>query len=169
MQMNRRGDDEYVAVPLLRYAWFFLASPDLAVAVDQSVLPEIRVLLPEWAAAQIPLAENLMAGLNMRTQVAVAAHTEAAKSAALASNALAFVPRYTARHEILSGELVICLTNLPLHRTYLHVGHRRPSRHSDIRDFILQLRQIRGVLRDLVTVPSPPLTQHALASALAAP
>lgn len=150
---GRRGGDEYVAVPLLRYAWSFVASPDLAEAVDRGDLSEIRVLLPEWAAGQIPPAEKLLAGLDMRTHLTLAAHTEAAKSAALASHALAFVPRYTARHEILSGELVTCLTALPLHETRLHVGHRRPARHSDVYDFILQLRQIRGVLRDLVTVP----------------
>lgn len=163
---GRRGSGEYVAVPLLRYAWSFVASPDLAEAVDRGDLPEIRILLPEWAGGQIAPVSKLLDGLKMQTHLTVATHTEAAKSAALASHALAFVPRYTARHELLSGELVTCLTDLPLHDTCLHVGHRRPARHSDVHDFVLQLRQIRGVLRDLVTVPEI-LPQRHQASALA--
>lgn len=163
---GHRGGDEYVAVPLLRYAWSFVASPSLAAAVDVGDLSEVRVLLPEWAGGQISRTEQLFAGSGMRTHFALATHTEAAKSAALASHALAFVPRYTARHELLSGELVTCLADLPLAQSYLHVGHRRPARHPDIHDFILQLRQIRGVLRDLVTVPDI-LPQRHPASAFA--
>ena len=163
---GRRAGDEFVAVPLLRYEWSFVASPDLAEAVDSGALGDIKVLLPEWAAGQIKPAEQMLAGLEMRTHLAVATHTEAAKSAALASQSLAFVPRYTARHELLSGELVTCLTDLTPHRSYLHVGHRRPARHSDVHDFIMQLRQIRGVLRELVTVPHI-LPQRYPASAVA--
>lgn len=169
---GRRGRGEYVAVPLLRYAWSFLASPDVAEAVDRGDLPQVRVLLPEWAAGMLPVAENLLAGSSMRTLMEAAAHTEAAKAAALASHALAFVPRYTARHEILSGELVPCRTDLPVYETALYVGHRRPTRHSGVHDFILQLRQIRSILRDLVTVPethTPDVAQRSPASALAAP
>ncbi len=166
---GRRGRGEYVAVPLLRYAWSFLASPDVAEAVDSGDLSQVRVLLPEWAVGLIAVAENLLAGSNMRTHMEAAAHTEAAKAAALASHALAFVPRYTARHEILSGELVPCRTDLPIYETSLYVGHRRPTRHSDIQDFILQLRQIRSILRDLVTVPETQVPQRSPTSVLAAP
>jgi DNA-binding transcriptional LysR family regulator len=151
-----RPGDEYVAVPLLRYEWSFMASPELAEAVDQNRQSEIRVLLPEWAGGQVQSAESLLAGSPMRTQVTVAVHTEAAKSAALASNALAFIPRYTARHELISGDLVTCLLNVPRHFTVLHVGHRRPARHVDTHDLIVQLRAARELLRELVTVPHVP-------------
>ncbi len=150
---GRCAGNEYVAVPLLRYAWSFVTSPALAGALEHGEVSEIRILLPEWASGQIRRAEERLAGLEMRTHVAVATHTEAAKAAALASQTLAFVPRYTARHELRSGELVTCFAGLPLSESYLHVGHRRPVCHPDITDFILQIRETRGVLRDLVTVP----------------
>ena len=147
---------EFTAVRCVRYEWAFLASPDFARAVDRGEVSSLLILLPEWAGTRLDSVRAMVRPLELEVQVESAAHTEAAKSAALASQAVALVPHYTARHELMSGELVTCLDDLPLYESYLYLGHRRPARHPDIANFVLFIREIRGLMRQLVTVDQAP-------------
>lgn len=136
---------QFVAVPLTRYEWKLLASPTLREQLIGKRTGTVPVLVPDYASGVIANMEAKLRTLG-QFSISVAENTEMAKAAALAGLAIAYIPEYTSRHELTSGELVRCFPELDLPTRTIDLGHRRPSPHADVVNFVSSLAGLRGFL-----------------------
>lgn len=144
LSRHRERFGQFVGVPLTRYEWRLLASPVLSQRLARESDP-VPLLVPEYASRLVPRLEALLTSIG-QFHISVAGHTEVAKAAARAGLAVAYIPVYTSRHELASGELIRCLPEVVLPTWTIDVAHRRPATCPDVAQFVSSVSRLRGFL-----------------------